>query len=163
MPKYATPKLVPPAERAMGGAELVDSMLGEPDFQGGKLSDQPVEPANPPAPARRQRADARADLVSEMLDALEAEDALLGTPSCPDAPGEDVPRTAVLLPDSLVEEARNAAAYLSQPPEQLTVEQLVEFALRRDLARLRRNHLGGRMFPTSKIFRRRLRERKKAS
>ncbi|OPZ62260.1 MAG: hypothetical protein BWY86_00475 [Candidatus Aminicenantes bacterium ADurb.Bin508] len=48
--------------------------------------------------------------------------------------------------EELVEETRNAVLALSGPPLRLTLSALVENALRRELARLRKEHNGGKPF-----------------
>lgn len=56
-------------------------------------------------------------------------------------------RFTVHLPESLIEEARNAVVFLSGPPARLTVAALVEAALRKELRRLERDFHGGKAFP----------------
>ena len=50
------------------------------------------------------------------------------------------------IPEELVEETRNAVKTLSGPPLFLTLSSLVESALRRELAHLRKEHNGGKPF-----------------
>ena len=50
------------------------------------------------------------------------------------------------VPEALVEETRNAVLSLSGPPVRLTLSALVEAALRRELARLRKEHNAGAPF-----------------
>lgn len=69
------------------------------------------------------------------------------------APEPDIPRSGGKLlkvtynvQEELVEETRNAVLALSGPPLRLTLSALVENALRRELARLRKEHNGGKPF-----------------
>lgn len=51
------------------------------------------------------------------------------------------------LPPALVERARNAADFLSGPPERLTLSGLVARGLETEIAKLSRKHHGGDPFP----------------
>lgn len=56
-------------------------------------------------------------------------------------------RATFHLPEDLFEEARDAVVHLSGPPLRLTLAELAETALRREIERLRKAHTGGRAFP----------------
>ena len=62
---------------------------------------------------------------------------------------ESAPRSRVtlLIPTELLEEMRDAVVHLSGPPDRLTLARFVEEACRRELARLRSKHTGGKAFP----------------
>lgn len=47
----------------------------------------------------------------------------------------------------LLEEARNAVVYLAGPPTRLTLAELAETALRKEIERLRKAHNSGKAFP----------------
>ncbi len=66
----------------------------------------------------------------------------------PEAPrtGGKTLKVTYNVPEELVEETRNATLALSGPPLRLTLSALVETALRRELARLRKEHNGGKPF-----------------
>jgi len=57
-------------------------------------------------------------------------------------------RLTVHVPPELVDRARNAVVALSGPPHRLTLADLAERALRREVDRLEREHADGRAFPT---------------
>ena len=54
---------------------------------------------------------------------------------------------AFWLKPSLVEECRNATAYLHRTSEQVSLSGLVTEAIERELVRLKRKHTAGRNFP----------------
>jgi len=56
-------------------------------------------------------------------------------------------RATFHVPADLFEECRNAVVFLSGPPERLTLAELAENALRRELERLSRRHNAGKAFP----------------
>lgn len=56
-------------------------------------------------------------------------------------------RATLYLPSDVLDEARNAAVYLAGYPVRLTLTQLAEDALRRELTRLKLLHNQGRDFP----------------
>jgi len=56
-------------------------------------------------------------------------------------------RATLYLPHDVLEEARNATVHLAGYPVHLTLTRLAEDALRNELARLKRQHNGGREFP----------------
>ena len=56
-------------------------------------------------------------------------------------------RTTVEIDPELLEEVRDAVVFLSGPPHRLTMRELFESALRRELQRLRQEALGGDPFP----------------
>lgn len=56
-------------------------------------------------------------------------------------------RATLYLPSDVLDEARNAAVYLAGYPVRLTLTQLAEDALRRELTRLKLMHNHGRDFP----------------
>src|SRR4051812_2833630 len=56
-------------------------------------------------------------------------------------------RTSFNLPDELVQEARDAVAYLGGPPLYLTLAQLAEEGIRLRLEQLKREHNRGKPFP----------------
>jgi hypothetical protein len=56
-------------------------------------------------------------------------------------------RATFHIPEELFEEARDAVVHLSGPPTRLTLADLCETALRRELERLRKTHGVGERFP----------------
>lgn len=56
-------------------------------------------------------------------------------------------RATFHLPEDLMDEARNAVVALSGPPVRLTLADLAENAVRRELERLREEHNRGKAFP----------------
>lgn len=68
--------------------------------------------------------------------------------TAPDLPrsGGKLLKVTYNVQEELVEETRNAVLALSGPPLRLTLSALVETALRRELARLRKEHNGGKPF-----------------
>lgn len=56
-------------------------------------------------------------------------------------------RATFHLPGDLVDELRNAVVALSGPPVRLTLADLAEVALRKELGRLKRSHNRGKDFP----------------
>lgn len=90
-------------------------------------------------------------------------DVVTGNPPAPNAPRrearppkpkaatkgrvERTKRVTFHLPVELVDEARNAVVALSGPPVRLTLARLVADALRRELARLQRDHHQGEPWP----------------
>ena len=56
-------------------------------------------------------------------------------------------RATYHLPPDVVAEARDCVLFLSGPPLHLTLSQLVETALRTEIARLKTEHRGGEDFP----------------
>lgn len=59
----------------------------------------------------------------------------------------DLVKFTVRVKPDLIEDSRNAVAFLSGDPEHLTLTTLVTNALRREIARLARKHRGGASFP----------------
>ena len=59
-------------------------------------------------------------------------------------------RATFHLPEDLFEECRDAVVHLSGPPVRLTLAALAENALRRELARLKKAHNRGKVFPKRK-------------
>ena len=56
-------------------------------------------------------------------------------------------RFTVHLPPEIIREARDTVITLKGPPLQLTLSELVENSLRRELKRLKKSHNQGRDFP----------------
>lgn len=56
-------------------------------------------------------------------------------------------RATFHLPAELLDAARNAVVYLAGPPVRLTLAELAETALRRELDRLKKSHNSGKDFP----------------
>ncbi len=56
-------------------------------------------------------------------------------------------RATLYLPQSLLDEARDAVVHLAGPPARLTLTQLAENALRAELERLKQLYNQGRDFP----------------
>lgn len=56
-------------------------------------------------------------------------------------------RATFHLSKDLLEEARDTVVALSGPPVRLTLAELAETALRREVARLKKKHNGGEAFP----------------
>jgi len=56
-------------------------------------------------------------------------------------------RTTYHLPKALVENLRNAAMHLAGPPEYLTLSDIVENALNKELERLQKKHNESKPFP----------------
>jgi len=71
------------------------------------------------------------------------------TPRPKPEPRRTVPkvRATFHIPGELLEECRDAVVHLSGPPVRLTLAQLAEEALRRELARLKKKYNGGEDFP----------------
>jgi hypothetical protein len=68
----------------------------------------------------------------------------------PDHPGRltfPKARATFHLPEALVEEMRDAVIHLSGPPVRLTMAALAGEAIKREVARLRKKHNGGKAFP----------------
>lgn len=59
-------------------------------------------------------------------------------------------RATFLIPEEILQEARNAVAFLAGPPLHLTLAQLAEEALGEKLARLQKEFNQGRPFPEFK-------------
>jgi hypothetical protein len=96
----------------------------------------------------------RATIGRDPLDALLSPPATLPAPSRAPAASEVPPQTrkrkvkaTFLLPADVVNEARDATVALAGPPLRLTLATLVEGALRRELARLKKEHHQGKPFP----------------
>jgi hypothetical protein len=83
------------------------------------------------------------------LDALLGESGASGRPRGPavEASSDRKVRATFHLPLTLVDAARNATVALSGPPTRLTLAQLVENGIRRELQDLRDRHNGGHEFP----------------
>lgn len=64
----------------------------------------------------------------------------------PDRPAPRV-RATLYLPADLLDEARDAASCLAGYPARMTLTKLAEEAFRRELRRLKQQHLGGQDFP----------------
>jgi hypothetical protein len=56
-------------------------------------------------------------------------------------------RATIHLSETLLEEVKDAVVHLSGPPERLTLAELTENALRRELTHLRKKHGVGDRFP----------------
>jgi len=56
-------------------------------------------------------------------------------------------RATFHISESLLQEARNAVVYLAGPPTRLTLADLAENALKRELERLKKAHNSGKEFP----------------
>lgn len=56
-------------------------------------------------------------------------------------------RATFHISSELLEEARNAVVYLAGPPTRLTLAELAENALKRELERLSKAHNSGKTFP----------------
>ena len=56
-------------------------------------------------------------------------------------------RATFHISSELLEEARNAVVYLAGPPTRLTLADLAESALKRELERLKKAHNSGKGFP----------------
>ena len=82
-------------------------------------------------------------------------EAILGTPpqstshtrARPHRARDPKVRATFHLPQSLVNEARNATVALSGPPLRMTVARLVEDGIKTEIARLRESHNNGKPFP----------------
>lgn len=59
-------------------------------------------------------------------------------------------RATFHISSDVLEEARNAVVYLAGPPTRLTLADLAENALKRELERLRKAHNSGKEFPARK-------------
>jgi hypothetical protein len=55
--------------------------------------------------------------------------------------------TTLHLPESLINEVRDAVVHLSGPPERMTLARFAEDAFQAELARLKDKHTGGKRFP----------------
>ena len=60
-------------------------------------------------------------------------------------------RATFHIPEALLEEARDAVVHLSGPPSHLTLAQLAEDALRRELQRLKLEQNDGKDFPRRRV------------
>ncbi len=80
-----------------------------------------------------------------------------GRGSAPDAKAQAQPsarrksRATFDLPPELLDACRDAVVTLAGPPCRLTMSSLVEGALVRELARLKREHHGGKPFPSRAV------------
>lgn len=66
----------------------------------------------------------------------------------PKAGGGSKVRATFHVSADLLDEARNAVVYLAGPPTRLTLADLAENALKRELERLKKAHNAGKEFPT---------------
>ena len=61
--------------------------------------------------------------------------------------GRSKVRATFHISERLLQEARNAVVYLAGPPTRLTLADLAEHALRREIERLKKAHNAGKDFP----------------
>lgn len=127
--------------------DLVSAMLAA---DGGPAAAAFAETERAPrkrTPSRR-RAAQRAELVSDILAELEAEEAV-ATATRPWVGRRTAAwsRVSFNLSDELMRDVRDATYHLSGPPEGLNLSRFAERALRRELARLRAKHTAGKPFP----------------
>lgn len=87
----------------------------------------------------------KAALGESYLDSVIPSKAAAAVESAPARPRRI--RATFQIETELLEEARDAVVLLSGPPERLTLADLVENALRRELDRLRKKHTDGEPFP----------------
>jgi hypothetical protein len=159
-----------PRPRRIGGFNALDDLLpGPPLGQGDGIDDlgdggwaaQPVEPPPVDAPPRRPRRGAPEARASQRPAGYNALDDLLPGPGgyavsygqgrlgggYQSPPRREKVRMTFLLPEDLIEEAEDAAAFLAGPPTRLTMRLLAEQALRNEVDRLADVYHGGRPFP----------------
>lgn len=128
-------------------APKLDGPTAPPDLVAALLNDrggpaaEAIARAQADLPAKRSsrgRASQRAELVSDILAQLEAEEDAVHAPGS--RPQRRLPwrRVSFNLPDTLMMEVRRATASLVHPPEASTLSRFAERALRRELDRLRR-------------------------
>lgn len=77
----------------------------------------------------------------------EAESARPPAKASAKAGGGSKVRATFHVSSNLLEEARNAVVYLAGPPTRLTLADLAESALKRELERLKKAHNSGKDFP----------------
>jgi hypothetical protein len=109
----------------------------------------PLDALVPPR-AERRRQEREADRQQAAGDQRRRADALVAAKAAPARPAPAPPkvRATFHLPREVLDAARDAAVALSGPPVRLTLAHLAEIALRREVARLGREHHGGKPFPT---------------
>jgi hypothetical protein len=156
-----------PRPRRIGGFNALDDLMpgpppgpGDGVDDGGRPGEQP-----PPGDARARRGrHAAPEARTQHAAGYNALDDLLpgpggyavtygqgrtgrGIPPYQQQPRRERVRMTFLLPEDLIEEAEDAAAFLAGPPTRLTLRSLAEQALRNEVDRLADVYHGGRTFP----------------
>jgi hypothetical protein len=93
------------------------------------------DPLEAYVPAKRESRDAEADPHDR------------DTKTVVNSRGGSKVRATFHIAADVLEEARNAVVYLAGPPTRLTLADLAENALKRELERLKKTHNSGRDFP----------------